>query len=121
LKSVGKYKKLLKDAADRFWMFACSTLSPAIGTSYELIYHVVLNESPLLKLNESLPCHALFLGFFLPLFSSSFMILQLKITPNSIVVLSVSKILIASNFSNYSNFETKGDTPEKHKIKSLDF
>jgi len=32
----------------------------------------------------------------------------------------VSKVLTALIFSNSRNFETEGDTPEKHEIKSLD-
>jgi len=37
------------------------------------------------------------------------------------MVLAVSKVLIAPIFSNSRNFETEGNTPEKHGIKSLDF
>jgi len=35
-------------------------------------------------------------------------------------VLAVSNVLTAPIFSNSRNFETEGDTPEKHRIKSLD-
>jgi len=35
-------------------------------------------------------------------------------------VLAVSNVLTAPIFSNSRNFEMKGDTPEKHGIKSLD-
>jgi len=36
------------------------------------------------------------------------------------VVLAVLNVLTAQIFSNSRNFETEGDTPEKHGIKSLD-
>jgi len=38
----------------------------------------------------------------------------------SLRVLAVSNVLTAPIFSNSRNFETEGDTPEKHGIKSLD-
>ena len=36
------------------------------------------------------------------------------------IVLAVSNVLTALIFSNSRNFETEGDTPEKHGIKSPD-